>query len=102
MTELRKKISEISEAASMISKINPSLINSAFTKRIDASNLLVNTLMGQPEIVASTLAEAEKNFNLIERKIIEGNAILSEDLWENLRVSYRDQVDKWKNHITQK
>jgi hypothetical protein len=86
MTELRKKVSEINEVASMI----------------DASETLTNILLGQPEIVKSTLDKAEQNFAIIEKRISEGNSTISIKLWETLRINYRDQVDKWKNHVTQK
>lgn len=75
-----------------------SLINGS----IDASETLSNILLGQPEIVAATLEEAEKKFNIIEQRISEGNDTVSVDLWERLRDRYRDQIDKWKNHVTQK
>ena len=75
-----------------------SLINGS----IDATEALSNILLGQPEIVAATLEEAEKKFNIIEQRISEGNDTVSVDLWERLRDRYRDQIDKWKNHVTQK
>jgi hypothetical protein len=77
-----------------------SLISSA--NSIDATETLSNILMSQPEIVAATLADAEQKLELIEKKLHEGNAIISVDLWETLRTKYRDQADKWKNHVTQK
>ena len=90
MTDSKKIAGDLNEAAS--------LINGSF----DVTESLTNILMGQPELVSVTLAEAENNFGTIERKILEGNATVSVELWEKLRISYRDQVDKWKNHITQK
>ena len=90
MTDSKKIAGDLNEAAS--------LINGSF----DVTEALTNILMGQPELVRVTLAKAENNFDTIERKILEGNATVSVELWEKLRISYRDQVDKWKNHITQK
>jgi hypothetical protein len=75
-----------------------SLINGS----IDATETLSNILLGQPEIVVATLEEAEKKFSIIEQRISEGNDTVSVDLWERLRDRYRDQIDKWKNHVTQK
>lgn len=93
MTDLNRTIiSEMNEVSSLISSANI----------IDATETLSNILMSQPEIVAATLDDAIQKFELIEKKLQDGNAIISVELWETLRTKYRDQVDKWKNHVTQK
>lgn len=93
MTDLdRKIVGDLDEVSSLIRGADS----------IDATETLSNILMSQPEIVAATLADAEQKLELIEKKLYEGNAIISVDLWETLRTKYRNQVDKWKNHITQK
>jgi len=70
--------------------------------KVDVTETLTNILMRQPEIVSAMLAKAEQNFTIIEKRIGEGDGTVSAELWERLRTNYRDQVDKWKNHITQK
>jgi hypothetical protein len=91
MTDIKKNvIGDLNEVASLING------------KVDVTETLVNILLSHPEIVKATLDKAEQNFAIIEKRISEGNGTVSVELWETLRTNYRDQVDKWKNHVTQK